>query len=82
MPTVEVRADSLSVDSSVYVGGRAMPTLINSYRNFIEVHCVPVLSHILDALLSAYTNNSMARQAPITLEKAPALLDNLHVQLI
>ncbi|BDA47821.1 probable pleiotropic drug resistance protein 1 [Coccomyxa sp. Obi] len=36
VPTVEVRADGLSVDSSVYVGGRAMPTLINAYRNFIE----------------------------------------------
>ncbi|EIE18194.1 putative pleiotropic drug resistance protein 3 [Coccomyxa subellipsoidea C-169] len=36
VPTVEVRADGLSVDSSVYVGGRAAPTLINAYRNFIE----------------------------------------------
>lgn len=37
VPSVEVRADGLSVDSSVYVGGRATPTLINAYRNFIEV---------------------------------------------
>ncbi len=40
VPTVEVRADGLSVDSSVYVGGRAAPTLINAYRNFIEVRSV------------------------------------------
>lgn len=66
VPTVEVRADGLSVDSSVYVGGRAMPTLINAYRNFIEVRGTPLLLPIqystsYAALLSAFTNKRMAR---------------------
>lgn len=47
VPTVEVRADGLSVDSSVYVGSRAMPTLTNAYRNFIEVTGVPTRLSIL-----------------------------------
>ncbi|OVA03884.1 ABC transporter-like [Macleaya cordata] len=36
LPEVEVRYDHLSVDANVYVGGRAMPTLVNSTLNMIE----------------------------------------------
>lgn len=36
VPTVEVRMKGLSIDTTVYVGSRALPTLINSYRNVIE----------------------------------------------
>ncbi|KAL5715827.1 hypothetical protein ACHQM5_017595 [Ranunculus cassubicifolius] len=37
LPVVEVRYEHLNVDAEVYVGGRAMPTLINSTLNMIEV---------------------------------------------
>ncbi|CAM6100115.1 unnamed protein product [Calypogeia fissa] len=35
-PTVEVRFKNLSVNADVYVGGRALPTLVNFVRNFVE----------------------------------------------
>ena len=34
---VEVRFENLSVEADVHVGGRAMPTVLNSFRNFAEV---------------------------------------------
>jgi hypothetical protein len=37
LPTVEVRFKDLDVRTSVYLGNRALPTLLNSYRNAIEV---------------------------------------------
>lgn len=37
LPEVEVRYDHLSVEAEVYVGGRAMPTIVNSTLNMIEV---------------------------------------------
>ena len=39
VPTVEVRFDNISVNTSVYVGSRALPSVINSYRNIMEVRC-------------------------------------------
>ena len=36
-PSVEVRFENLRVQAQVYVGNRAVPTVINSYRNFVEV---------------------------------------------
>jgi hypothetical protein len=36
VPTVEVRFEDISVDTSVYVGSRALPSVINSYRNIVE----------------------------------------------
>ena len=36
-PSVEVRFEDLKVEAKVYVGNRAVPTVINSYRNFVEV---------------------------------------------
>ncbi|XP_057859925.2 ABC transporter G family member 42 isoform X2 [Cryptomeria japonica] len=36
LPKVEVRFENLTVDAECYVGGRALPTLWNSARNFAE----------------------------------------------
>ena len=37
MSAVEVRFENLSVDADVHVGGRALPTVLNSLLNFVEV---------------------------------------------
>ena len=37
MPAVEVRFENLGVEADVYVGSRNLPTVLNSYRNFVEV---------------------------------------------
>ena len=47
--TCEVRYENLHIEASAYVGGRALPTVLNSYLNFFEV-CkalawLPCLSH-------------------------------------
>lgn len=36
-PTIEVRYENLSVEGDVYVGSRALPTLLNATMNTIEV---------------------------------------------
>ncbi|GLJ08411.1 hypothetical protein SUGI_0088210 [Cryptomeria japonica] len=36
IPTIEVRFENLSVQGKCFVGGRALPTLWNSAKNFIE----------------------------------------------
>ena len=36
-PTVEVRFDNINIEAGVYVGKRALPTLINYTRNVVEV---------------------------------------------
>ena len=37
LPTVMVKFKDVTVDAEVYKGNRALPTLTNSYRNFVEV---------------------------------------------
>lgn len=37
--TVEVRFQDLHIQAQVFVGARALPSVLNSYRNFFEV-CV------------------------------------------
>ena len=39
IPKIEVRFEHLSVEGDAYVGTRALPTLLNSTMNFIEVVC-------------------------------------------
>jgi hypothetical protein len=34
---VEVRIQGLNIETTVYVGSRALPTITNAYRNVIEV---------------------------------------------
>jgi hypothetical protein len=36
-PTVEVRFQNLFINAEVYVGNRALPTLLNFTRNIVEV---------------------------------------------
>ena len=38
--SVEVRFEDLRVEAKVFVGARALPTVLNSYRNFFEVSVV------------------------------------------
>ena len=37
MSAVEIRFENLSVAADVHVGGRALPTVLNSLLNFVEV---------------------------------------------
>ena len=61
--TVEVRFENLHIEAKVFVGARALPTVLNSYRNFFEVrHCwhnivVPSLLHAVYLLVArAFAN--------------------------
>ena len=45
MSAVEVRFENLSVDADVHVGGRALPTVLNSALNFVEVCLCTRLVH-------------------------------------
>ncbi len=38
-----MRFQNLFVNAEVYVGSRALPTLINFTRNILEVNCFPLL---------------------------------------
>ena len=35
--SVEVRFENLHIQAKVFVGARALPSVLNSYRNFFEV---------------------------------------------
>ena len=37
IPKIEVRYENLSIEGDVYVGSRALPTLLNATLNTIEV---------------------------------------------
>lgn len=37
IPTVEVRFEHLNVETEVYLGSRALPTIFNSFANIVEV---------------------------------------------
>lgn len=54
VPKVEVRFEHLSVEGEAYVGTRALPTLINSTLNAIEVsHSSAIFLITKDQLSSA-----------------------------
>lgn len=54
VPKIEVRFEHLSVEGDAYVGTRALPTLINSTLNAIEVsHSSAIFLIIKDQLSSA-----------------------------
>lgn len=44
MSAVEVRFQNLSVEADVHVGGRALPTVLNSVLNFVEVSFIGVIT--------------------------------------
>ena len=37
IPRIEVRFENLSIDGDAYVGSRALPTILNSTLNVVEV---------------------------------------------
>lgn len=37
LPTVTVQYEGLNIGATVHVGGRALPSVLNAYRNAIEV---------------------------------------------
>ena len=42
--TVEVRFQDLHIQAKVFVGARALPSVLNSYRNFFEVRTISITS--------------------------------------
>lgn len=44
MSAVEVRFQNLSVEADVHVGGRALPTVLNSVLNFVEVSFIQFIT--------------------------------------
>jgi hypothetical protein len=40
IPTIEVRYEHLNIEAYAYVGGRALPTLLNSITNQVEVNLI------------------------------------------
>lgn len=56
IPKIEVRYEHLSVEGDVYVGSRALPTLLNATLNTIEVSFRPFIffSPFLKALILCY----------------------------
>lgn len=38
--SVEVRFENLHIQAKVFVGARALPSVLNSYRNFFEVSVI------------------------------------------
>lgn len=45
LPQIEVRYEHLSVEAEVYVGARALPTLLNSAINVVEVSYIHAAMH-------------------------------------
>ncbi|XP_027333289.1 pleiotropic drug resistance protein 1-like isoform X2 [Abrus precatorius] len=55
IPTIEVRFEHINVEAQVYVGGRALPSLLNFYVNVIEgflnyLHIIPSPKKTLNIL--------------------------------
>ncbi|KAF1858637.1 hypothetical protein Lal_00044670 [Lupinus albus] len=55
IPTIEVRFEHINVEAQVYVGSRALPTLLNFYANVVEgflnwLHIIPSLKKPLHIL--------------------------------
>lgn len=73
IPKVEVRFEHLSVKGDVYIGRRALPTLLNATINIIEtiiglVHLVPSKKRILNIL---HDVNGIIRPSRMTLLLGP-----------
>jgi hypothetical protein len=51
IPTVEVRFDHVNVEAQVYVGGRALPSLLNFFVNVLEVTNYSTCQFLLSNLL-------------------------------
>jgi hypothetical protein len=42
LPTIEVRYENLEIDADCFVGGRALPTLSNSFLNIMGVRTTSI----------------------------------------
>jgi hypothetical protein len=51
IPTVEVRFEHVNVEAQVYVGGRALPSLLNFFVNVLEVTNYSTYHFLLSNLL-------------------------------
>lgn len=54
VPKIEVRYEHLSVEGDVYVGSRALPTLLNVTLNTIEVYINMFLLYFLNDLTQLF----------------------------
>lgn len=54
VPKIEVRYEHLSVEGDVYVGSRALPTLLNVTLNTIEVYINMFLFYFLNDLTQLF----------------------------
>lgn len=54
VPKIEVRYEHLSVEGDVYVGSRALPTLLNVTLNTIEVYINMFLFYFLNDLTKLF----------------------------
>jgi hypothetical protein len=52
VPTVAVQYTGLSIGATVHVGGRALPSVLNAYRNAIEVRSHRAVA-FLDSICSS-----------------------------
>lgn len=59
MPKIEIRFENLSVEADAYVGRRALPTLLNSAINAIEVRipCQLFLYFLIHSSTSSSINH-------------------------
>lgn len=63
MSAVEVRFENLSVEADVHVGGRSLPTVLNSVLNFVEVRpLVQACSYCSDGVNDKNINQAMTLQ--------------------
>jgi len=53
IPTVEVRFEHINVEAQVYVGGRALPSLLNFFVNVLEV----IIQHAIFCYISTLIFN-------------------------
>ena len=43
LPSVDVRFEGLEVSTRASAPGRELPSIFNSYRNFVEVHSITIV---------------------------------------
>ncbi len=78
MSRVEVRFEGLRVDADVFVGGRAMPTVLNSVRNFVEVLHYPFLITFIFTSDSFSTPASCGNKLPAPPPHLLSAVTSLH----
>lgn len=75
--TVEVRFEDLVITAKVFVGARALPTVLNSYRNFFEVrltHSASLLTNMHVQFSSTGTCTAMHHRCRSPVHKQSHML--------